>query len=717
MKKLPLPHQVEALKEARKHYLEKRFSKGKLIMACGTGKSLTAIWIADMLQANKIAIAIPNLLLESQTVGVWMKEARFSSRKFNYLVVGSDKSIEKVHGVSTTTDEKEIISFIQMNKNTPFIIFTTYYSSPRLLSALGKTMTKLNLCCFDEAHNTAGIEKNANALLNNTDELVDKKLFMTATEKFFSSNLTGGIFSMNEETVFGQRFYHLSTREAIQKNILCDYKILTLYSTKKEIVDWINSNVQLSDKNHFVEERISYVSIAISICKAIQKYDLKKIITYHSSVAGAKRFIELFDVVAALSGVKIDTFHVNHEHNQRQKEGIFQEYSTAKRSLLSNARAITEGYDLPSIDSIVFADERNSVIEIIQAIGRALRKSPGKVFAYIMLPILHDDNEFSHFETVRKTLAAIATTDERVADYFSKKERGRNPNANWIIHEKITKDIDLAEFSEAITYKVWQRTAHLYYWTYEEAKKWMDDENLSQYGVINSESWRDYIKGKFPSAPALPSYIPNRPEYIYKGEGWKDYRHFLNTTPWTYEKAKKWVHDNLPINIGYGEYRKMLRSKELPPQIMSDNYYGDLWEGYTKFLPRKRIPYDEAKEWFQQNLAGVIESQSQYRDYLKGKYPGLPVLPEGMLRNPTKYAEYKDWFDYSGKKKIKYWQFKKARQWVIENLHGLRGHSHWRSYVKGEFSNLPALPSEIYNTPDRSYKEFISWEHWYGINT
>lgn len=620
-------------------------------MACGTGKSLTAIWINDLLKAQKIAIVIPTLLLESQTVGVWLEAFKYSTQRFAYLVIGSDKSITTLHGVTTTTDETEIIDFIQANTRKPFVIFTTYYSSPRLVSALGKTRNKLDLCCFDEAHNTAGGEKNANALLNGTDALIQKKLFMTATEKFFTGNNFDRVFSMNDETLYGKRFYHLPTHTAIERNILCDYKIITLYTTKDEIIDWIKNNVVLTDENRFSDESIGYVSTAVSICKMIVKYDLKKIISYHSSVAGAKRFLELLEIVAALFSLNIETFHVNHTQNQRQKEDVFKGFSTAELSVLSNSRAINEGYDLPAIDSIVFADERSSVIDITQAIGRALRKSPHKQFAYIMLPIMHDDDEYNHFEVVRKTLAAIATTDERIADYFSKKERGRKPTENMMIHEKITKNIDLTAFSEAVSIKVWQRTAHLYYRTFEEAKAWVKENNLSEYGIIDSERWREYIKGEYQEAPSLPPDIPNRPEHPYRNDGWKDYRDFLGTTPWPYDKAKKWCHDHLPMNIGYSDFLRKFRANELPPQIMSPNFYGKDWKGYKDFLPRNRIPYSEAKQWIQNNLFPVINSQAKYRKYLKGNYPELPPLPEGMLKTPNKYKEFEGWTVLFDKKK------------------------------------------------------------------
>jgi predicted helicase len=236
----PLPHQPDAISAAEKHFVRDGAARGRLIMPCGTGKSLTAYWIAEALKAKLIVIAVPSLALVRQSLKDWTREYLANGIKPDWLCVCSDESVGDLEkdkfvgevydlGVPAHTDIEEIAAFLRASsQGTPKVVFTTYQSSANLAAAARKARVRFDLAILDEAHKTVGKHSKTFATLLSEKKIsIHRRLFMTATERVPRSDHED-ILSMESERDYGKRFFKLSFKQAIEDGIIADYKILTL---------------------------------------------------------------------------------------------------------------------------------------------------------------------------------------------------------------------------------------------------------------------------------------------------------------------------------------------------------------------------------------------------------------------------------------------------------------------------------------------------------
>jgi len=223
----PREHQKKAIERALKHYTEER--RGKLIMPCGTGKSLTAFWIAQKLKARTIAVFVPSLALIKQTIEDWTREivALDETPLPEWLCVCSDESAAGLDedefvaqaydlGFRPTTKTSEIVEFLTRSTFGRRLIFVTYHSSEALAEAARKAGFVFDLAILDEAHKTVGDVKDKGFTTPLFDENppIANRLFMTATERVVPRR-NEDIASMNDETVYGACFHELSFKDAI----------------------------------------------------------------------------------------------------------------------------------------------------------------------------------------------------------------------------------------------------------------------------------------------------------------------------------------------------------------------------------------------------------------------------------------------------------------------------------------------------------------------
>ncbi|MFC0181473.1 DEAD/DEAH box helicase family protein [Pseudarcicella hirudinis] len=534
--KKPFPYQQKAIAKGVEYFSKN--ARGKMIMPCGSGKTLTGLWLAQELEAKSLIIAFPNLHLEAQTVETWLSDFKELRNDFKILVLGSDKKLGKLFEVEVTTNEDDIINFLKKNQKENIVIFTTYHSSKGMVNASKKTKFTFDLAIFDEAHHTAGVDKALfQLLLNNNDIKIRKRLFMTATPKVLAG-LGDNQFvkSMDDERVYGSEFYNLTIREAISAGIISDYKVMTLYCSNEQVRSMYYENIVFKDSsNYFDEEHLRIVSIAVSVCKAINKNNLKKVISYHSNINKAKHFELVIAQVASKMGIKLKTFHLNSTDNALTREKVVRKYSKAGIALITNARLLNEGFDIPAVDAVCFADERHSATDIVQAAGRAWRVSPGKEFGYILIPCLVGDTvdlDHDNVKNLRRTLSVLAGQDEQLAAYFRQRQRGRAENmpnqGEMVIHDNSSISLNFEELLDDINVKVWTNIRSLYYRSYTDAQQWVR-ENLVPNGIDTIIKWRDYVEGLYPELPPLPGDIPKQPAVPYKSQGWSGFPDFLGT--------------------------------------------------------------------------------------------------------------------------------------------------------------------------------------------
>ena len=208
-------------------------------MPCGTGKSLTAYWIAEALKAKTILVAVPSLALVRQSLADWTREFLAHNVVPDWLCVCSDETVGNLErdefvgevydlGLPTHTDTNEIAALLRARSNGPKIVFTTYQSSDKLAAAARKARIKFDLAILDEAHKTVGAHSKIFAtLLSDKKIKIRHRLFMTATERVFRGD-RDDVLSMDSEKDYGERFFQLSFKEAIKQRIITDYKILTM---------------------------------------------------------------------------------------------------------------------------------------------------------------------------------------------------------------------------------------------------------------------------------------------------------------------------------------------------------------------------------------------------------------------------------------------------------------------------------------------------------
>ena len=413
VKATPEPHQRVAIKNVSEGF--KKEDRGKLIMACGTGKTLAGLWIKEKLKSKKTIIFFPSLGLLSDTLAEYCKHG---VDKFNFLCVCSDISVTEAAdsyidnpdslSFPTTTNANKIVEFL--NKEEDSIVFSTYHSSPKIEEATKKMKDfSFDLAIFDEAHRTTGMTGKAfgKGLLNENISC-KKRLFMTATPKFASKVVVAKakkfeqeIISMDDENLYGNNFYELKFSQAIKENLLSDYRIVVCGVLDSEVKMMIDQR-KIAHLEDIVADSETFANY-ISLAKTVKKYNIKSLITYHSTINRAKDLSDNLIKIVNESNIRLEnslfTDHINGTYPANKRKVILDKLRNLKEGtsgIVSNARCLAEGIDLPSLDGIAFVDPRKSQVEVIQAVGRAIRKvrnSNENKIATIIIPIFISNEE------------------------------------------------------------------------------------------------------------------------------------------------------------------------------------------------------------------------------------------------------------------------------------------------------------------------------------
>ena len=405
--KLPRSHQDMALNTL--FNASKKQDRYTCVMACGAGKTLVGLWHAEQLQARKILVLLPSLGLINQTLHEWLHNTSLSSLR--YLCVCSDLSVDSDEDLvqyrteeldfQVTTQSSEVAQFLNAcTGNDTVVIFSTYHSA----SVVGKGLDQnscFDLIIFDEAHKTAGeVGKAFSYALYDKNITAVKRLFMTATPRVLNhyhvnrnnkSNIKNHYISMCDQSLYGPIAYSLNFKKAVELGIIVDYKIIISVVTS-EIVDSVLRKANVKFKN----KKIDALTIAhmLSIQHAAQKHGIKKLITFHSNVKSA----ESFNNYICEHGFNIledfNAFHVNGKMSAAKRSQYITVFKNSNNGILTNARCLTEGIDVPIVDMVAFLCNKRSRIDIVQATGRVMRRAPGKQMGYILLPfyIKHDHN-------------------------------------------------------------------------------------------------------------------------------------------------------------------------------------------------------------------------------------------------------------------------------------------------------------------------------------
>ena len=513
----PKPHQENALNKCLNYFLSN--SRGKLIHPCGAGKSLTGYWLFRYLNVKNALVVVPSLQLVKQTLKTWARELICEGIEVEWIAICSDDDVKNLDdpsisisdlGIEVNTEINQISNFLNQKTNKLKLIITTYQSGNTLINALKECDYEFELGIFDEAHKTVGSRKKPFAqLLYDENIKVNKRLFMTATERNFKGN-SEEIISMDDERIYGSVIDELSFKSALEQKepILTDYKIVSASIQKEEINQMISSNefVRAGSKSWTYEADSSTFAALITLRKMIKKHNIKHIISFHKSIKRAKDFKYLNDEINNIHsnyGI-VHSFHISGKDSTGTRTDVINRFTYEDPSLITNARCLTEGVDIPQVDAVLFADPKQSKVDIVQAVGRAMRnyenKKTGfkKKLGYIIIPIMLDSDDEdtiteNAFNDIISVVSAIGMSDERIIAEFqeiAKGKRGQSRNFE-LDFELPVGSIKLQTLYEGIELKIWDRLSFAKSFVEVETfARWMRNET-----TLSEKTVKNYIGG------------------------------------------------------------------------------------------------------------------------------------------------------------------------------------------------------------------------------
>ena len=438
--------------------------RGKLIMACGTGKTFAALRIAEEIAGvgGRVLYLVPSIGLFAQAMREWSEQQGVPHR---YIGICSDTKAGKTAEdasileleIPVTTDPADIAEALQKTDAKRMkVVFCTYHSLPIVAAAQDAGAPAFDLVLCDEAHRTTGIEDNDDktspfVLVHNPDRIrAKKRLYMTATSRLYTEGAKAKaarhdieVFSMDDPDTYGPEFHRLPFSRAVEQDLLSDYKVVVLAMSEQRMDAALQTYRIAGGK----EININDATKIVGCWRALQNPERKsaddpeikpltRAIAFTNTIAASKNLVHHWNGVieSAMdrmpedqrpSGFTCETDHVDGKTNalQRKRRIEWLKGNTdGVCRILSNARCLSEGIDVPALDAVLFMSPRNSHVDIVQAVGRVMRKAEGKQYGYIVLPVaipagadpadILNDNQ--RFASVWNVLRALRSHDDRL---------------------------------------------------------------------------------------------------------------------------------------------------------------------------------------------------------------------------------------------------------------------------------------------------------------
>lgn len=451
----PHPYQEEAIEAVVCGF--EASDRGQLIMACGTGKTITAQFISDRLNCESTLVLVPSLSLLKQTMRVWRQQL---GPDVSVLPVCSDESVSRdldtpVESVSelglpVTSDPAEIAGFLRDRRGRR-VVFGTYQSSSQIAKAMALAdVPEFDLVVADEAHRCTGRRASTfTTVLEGSRIRARRRLYMTATPRYFTgrvlkaaSDVDFEVASMDDEELFGRVFHRLGFGEAIERDLLTDYRVVVVGVDDATYRSFAKRGVLVTRKGEMVTDARTLAG-QIGLAKAMRQFDLSRLISFHSRVARARDFAaEMSAVIDWMPDDQRPTGNLWSKHasgamSAGERHVLLQRLGNVtgdERGLLANARCLAEGVDVPTLDGVAFIDPRSSEVDIIQAVGRAIRNADNKILGTIVLPVFVDSTvdpdvalDDSAFKPVWAVLQALRAHDTELAMQIDalRREMGR----------------------------------------------------------------------------------------------------------------------------------------------------------------------------------------------------------------------------------------------------------------------------------------------------
>lgn len=478
----PRPHQQQAIDKVLDGF--KAHDRGKLIMACGTGKTFTSLKLAEAYAAQlnpdapkaRILFCVPSISLLSQSLREWTTHCQLDLRAF---AVCSDNKVSRAAEdiasyeleIPVTTNGKELAEKLSYRRRAAglTVVFSTYQSLPAIHEAQQAGAGEFDLIICDEAHRTTGVTlagedpSNFVVIHDNSYIKAEKRLYMTATPRLFDEQIkdkaaehSAEIASMDDEAIYGPELHRLGFSEAVDKGLLTDYKVVVLTvdqdaaaATTQRVIYDNNYEVALDDVSRLIgcwnglskrsgvaqDSRQGFEANAkpmqravafakdIKSSKAVAKMLPKVSDTYSTELK--EKSVTNPDIDPLNLDLSVAADHVDGSMNALTRGKLLQWLKAPvpenECRVLSNARCLSEGVDVPALDAVIFLNPRNSVVDVVQSVGRVMRKAEGKDYGYIILPIgipegVSPDQALAdnkRFKVVWQVLNALRAHDDR----------------------------------------------------------------------------------------------------------------------------------------------------------------------------------------------------------------------------------------------------------------------------------------------------------------
>src|SRR3569833_154859 len=459
-KKQLLDHQQRALNAIKRGFSDA--DRGKLIMACGTGKTFTALKVAEA-QAGagkRVLFLVPSLNLLSQTLTEWTQESGIPLHSF---AVCSDSDVGKkrkkeddtvqtfTHELRypATTEPARLAAEMGKRHDSQHmsVVFSTYHS----IDVISRAQHDFNLAAFDlivcdEAHRTTGAtfgddDESAFVKVHDANFIRSaKRLYMTATPRIYGDTAKASaekdnvaLCSMDDEALYGKELFVITFSEAVKRGLLVDYKVIVLAVEEAHISRRIQTLLKDPDNQLKADDVIgdgAPMQRAVAFCQVIEvakagkthKVSSKQIAGMFQAVVEAYQEEEEFEQTARLT---CEAAHVDGGMNASEKEAkldwLKADAPENTCRILSNVRCLSEGVDVPALDAVLFLTPRNSQVDVVQSVGRVMRNAPGKKRGYVILPVVipagvepHEAlNDNQTYKVVWQVLQALRSHDDR----------------------------------------------------------------------------------------------------------------------------------------------------------------------------------------------------------------------------------------------------------------------------------------------------------------
>lgn len=471
-------HQKEALEKAHEYFLTA--DRGKLIMACGTGKTFASLRIAENETNNQgtILFMVPSIALLGQILREWYADA---IEPINAICICSDPGVSRKKTNNPDTDTYSIVDLAlpastntsaiirqfqnikRQNKSGMTVVFSTYQS----IDVIAETQRRLlregfgefDLIICDEAHRTTGVtladeDETAFVKVHDNDFIKAKKrIYMTATPRLYSDDSKSKaaeadavLCSMDDPRLYGEEIYRIGFGEAVERDLLTDYKVLILTLNDKNVPPVIQDMIADQDSEIKADDATKLVGCISALSKQLigdegvtQRADpepMRRAVAFCQSIKVSKKITNIYNDVAETylntlpedrkeKMVRVESQHMDGTMSAPVREEMLSWLKAPidgnECRIITNVRVLSEGVDVPSLDAVLFLSPRNSQVDVVQSVGRVMRKSPGKKYGYIVIPVVVpsdveadkalDDNE--RYKVVWTVLNALRAHDDR----------------------------------------------------------------------------------------------------------------------------------------------------------------------------------------------------------------------------------------------------------------------------------------------------------------